>query len=135
MPKIIGFNAEDRFNFLLALIGYLGRRGVVTIAEAATHFEVEPDYLRKAVMSVNDAGLLQNDYAHYHFLIDVDLAEQSAPSRDQTGDALPEVRRAIEVHGLRVHREVRIAPVHHFEIGDLRIARQKNILFSLRHKL
>lgn len=76
MPKLNGLNAEDRFNFLLALIGYLGRRGVVTIDEAAAHFDLEPDYVRRAVMSVNDAGLQQTDYAHYHFLIDVDLAEE-----------------------------------------------------------
>jgi|DEB19_MinimDraft_2_1074335.scaffolds.fasta_scaffold01182_5 proteasome accessory factor C len=76
MPKLTGFNAEDRFNFLLSLIGYLARRGVVTIEEAATHFDVEPEYVRRAVMSVNDAGLQQNDYAHYHFLIDVDLADE-----------------------------------------------------------
>lgn len=76
MPKITGFNAEDRFNFLLALIGYLGRRGVVTIEEAAKHFDLEPDYVRRAVKSVNDAGLLQNGHAEYHYLIDVDLADE-----------------------------------------------------------
>ena len=80
MPKIIGFNAEDRFNFLLSLIGYLGRRGEVTIEEAAAHFAVEPEYIRRAVMSVNDAGLQTNDYAHYHFLIDVDLADEGVLS-------------------------------------------------------
>ena len=76
MPKITGFNAEDRFNFLLALIGYLGRRGVVSIEEAADHFDLEPDYVRRAVKSVNDAGLLQNGYSEYHYLIDVDLADE-----------------------------------------------------------
>ncbi len=76
MPKITGFNAEDRFNFLLALIGYLGRRGTVPIEEAAAHFDLEPEYVRRAVMSVNDAGLQHTDYAHYHFLIDVDLADE-----------------------------------------------------------
>lgn len=76
MPKVLGFNAEDRFNFLLSLVGYLRRRGDVTIEEAAKHFNLEPDYIRRAVKSVNDAGFIQSNHENLFFLIEPDLADE-----------------------------------------------------------
>ena len=91
MPKITGFNSEDRFNFLLALVGYLRRRGDVSLDEAADHFNLEPDYIRRAVKSVNDAGFIQNNHEHLFFLIDPDLADEGILSllENQVIDDVP----------------------------------------------
>ncbi|MEY3846562.1 MAG: hypothetical protein RJA66_829, partial [Actinomycetota bacterium] len=45
MPKLNSFNGEDRYNFLLALVGYLGHRGEVALEEVANHFELDSDYI------------------------------------------------------------------------------------------
>lgn len=55
MPKIKGFNSEDRYNFLLALVGYLGHRDQVSLVEVAEHFELETEYVAKALKSLNEA--------------------------------------------------------------------------------
>jgi hypothetical protein len=63
--------------------------------------------------------------------INIDSAEQIAPSRNETGDALAEVGRAVKVHGLGLNGKVCVTAIHHFKEGYLRISCQKDILFSL----
>ena len=55
MPKIKGFNGEDRYNFLLALVGYLGHREEVAFEEVSAHFNLESEYILKALKSLNEA--------------------------------------------------------------------------------
>jgi hypothetical protein len=76
---------------------------------------------RRAAIQIN--GGQQN--------INIDSAEQVTPSRNETGDALAEVGRAVKVHGLGLHRKVCIPSIYHFKEGYLWIPCQEDILFSL----
>ncbi|WP_296631969.1 YafY family protein [Rhodoluna sp.] len=70
------FNGEERFNFLLALIGYLQNRGPVSLAEAAEHFDLEEKYIRAAVTSINELTAEVGDFEQWFFYIDVDALEE-----------------------------------------------------------
>ncbi len=76
MPKLNSFNSEDRLNFLLSLVGYLQSRGPVDLAEAAAHFELTPEYIRRAVTSINEARADINGFEEWFFFIDVDAVEE-----------------------------------------------------------
>jgi proteasome accessory factor C len=76
MPKLNSFNGEDRYNFMLALVAYLQNRGIVTLEEAAAHFELDPKYIRKAVASINDARAEVAGFERWFFLIDIDALEE-----------------------------------------------------------
>ncbi len=67
--------------------------------------------------------------------IDVDPAEKVASARDETGDALAEICRTVEVHWLRLNGEVRIAPIDHLKEADLGIAGEEDILLPLCNQL
>lgn len=75
MPKLNSFNGEDRLNFLLSLVGYLQTRGQVTVEEAAEHFELSVEYIRKAVTSINEARAEINGFEEWFFMIDLDAFE------------------------------------------------------------
>lgn len=77
MPKLNSFNGEDRYNFMLALVGFLQKRGAVSLEEAAEHFQIEPKYLRKVVTSINDARAQVSGFERWFFLIDVDELEEN----------------------------------------------------------
>lgn len=76
MPKLKSLNGKERYNFLLSLVGFLQNRGPVTLQEAADHFDLEPNYLRKAVTSINEARAEVSDFEEWFFLIDIDLLEE-----------------------------------------------------------
>ena len=76
MPKLNTFNGEDRLNFLLSLVGFLQNRGPVSIAEAAQHFELSVEYVRKAVTSINEARADINGFEEWFFMIDLDALEE-----------------------------------------------------------
>lgn len=76
MPKLNNFNGEDRYNFMLALVGFLQHRGPVPLSEAAAHFEIDPAYLRKVVTSINDARAEIRGFEEWFFLIDVEELEE-----------------------------------------------------------
>lgn len=76
MPKLNSFNSEDRYNFMLALVAFLQNRGSVTLEEAAQHFSLEPNYLRKAVTSINEARATVKGFEEWFFLIDVEALEE-----------------------------------------------------------
>jgi proteasome accessory factor C len=80
MPKIKGFNGEDRYNFLLALVGYLGHRTEVSLEEVSSHFELEADYIVKALKSLNDATAQVGGFEEWPFYVDVDLLENGIVS-------------------------------------------------------
>lgn len=75
MPKLVSFNGEDRYNFMLALVAFLQNRGSVSIDEAAEHFGLEPKYIRKAVTSINEARATVKGFEEWFFLIDVEALE------------------------------------------------------------
>lgn len=80
MPKLRGFNGEDRYNFLLALVGYLGHRDSVTLDEVAEHFELEPDYIVKALKSLNEATANVGGFEEWPFYVDIDLLDEGVVS-------------------------------------------------------
>jgi proteasome accessory factor C len=75
MPKSSAYNGEDRYNFLLALIGYLQNRGAVSLAEAAKHFGLDEKYIRKAVRSINETTAEVQGFEEWFFMIDVDALD------------------------------------------------------------
>ena len=76
MPKLRGFNGEDRYNFLLALVGYLGHRGEVSLDEVSSHFDLEADYIVKALKSLNEATAQVGGFEEWPFYVDIDLLEE-----------------------------------------------------------
>ena len=75
MPRLASFNGEERFNFLLALVGYLQSRDSVTLKEAAQHFDLDPRYIREAVSSINTLTAEVGSFEQWFFYIDVDALE------------------------------------------------------------
>lgn len=80
MPKIKGFNGEDRYNFLLALVGYLGHRSEVSLDEVSTHFDLEAEYVVKALKSLNEATAQVGGFEEWPFYIDIDLLDEGVVS-------------------------------------------------------
>jgi proteasome accessory factor C len=80
MPKIKGFNGEDRYNFLLALVGYLQHRGEVALDEISLHFDLEADYIVKALKSLNDATAQVSGFEEWPFYVDIDLLDRGIVS-------------------------------------------------------
>jgi proteasome accessory factor C len=77
MPKLNNFNGEDRYNFMLALVGFLQNRGPVSVSDAAAHFELDPAYLRKVVTSINEARAEVRGFEQWFFMIDVEELEEN----------------------------------------------------------
>lgn len=77
MPKLNNFNGEDRYNFMLALVGFLQNRGPVSVAEAAAHFDLDAKYLRKVVTSINEARAEVSGFEQWFFMIDVEELEEN----------------------------------------------------------
>jgi proteasome accessory factor C len=92
MPKLNSFNGEDRYNFLLALVGYLGHRGEVALEEVANHFELDSDYIVKALKSLNDATAQVGGFEEWPFYIDIDLLDEGVVSMT-TADVIDDVPR------------------------------------------
>jgi len=92
MPKIKGFNGEDRYNFLLALVGYLGHRGEVALVEVSTHFDLEAEYVVKALKSLNDATAQVGGFEEWPFYVDIDLLDEGVVSLT-TADVIDDVPR------------------------------------------
>ena len=61
--------------------------------------------------------------------------DQIAVALDRARDALAEARRAVERVLDGLHREVGVATVDHLEEGDLRVAREVNVLRAISYKL
>jgi proteasome accessory factor C len=80
MPKIKGFNGEDRYNFLLALVGYLGHRNEVPLDEVSTHFDLESEYVVKALKSLNEATAQVGGFEEWPFYVDIDLLDEGVVS-------------------------------------------------------
>lgn len=57
MRKSRALHARDRLAVLLSLVPYLLDRGRVSVAEAATHFDLAPDEIRRAVRMIAVSGI------------------------------------------------------------------------------
>lgn len=57
MKKTNTFTTPDRVSLLLALVPYLQQHGRVPVAEAAKHFNVSPETLRKLAIFLGTAGV------------------------------------------------------------------------------
>ena len=78
MPKLSRFNGEERFNFLLSLIGFLQEKTSVTLAEAAEHFSLQESYIRDAVTSINTITAQLDNFEQWFFYIDIDALEEQS---------------------------------------------------------
>lgn len=89
---------------------------------------VEPAELRTRAIAGLEADLGERG-------LEVDAVDQIAVAADRALHLLAEVRRAVErlLNGL--HREVRVAAVHHLEEGNLGVAREVNILCAVGDEL
>lgn len=92
MPKLKSFNGEDRYNFLLALVGYLGHRGEVPLEEVSNHFDLEAEYITKALKSLNDATAQVGGFEEWPFYVDIDLLDESIVSMT-TAEVIDDVPR------------------------------------------
>jgi proteasome accessory factor C len=92
MPKIKGFNGEDRYNFLLALVGFLGHRGAVPLDEVSAHFDLEADYIVKALKSLNEATAQVGGFEEWPFYVDIDLLDDGVVSMT-TAEVIDDVPR------------------------------------------
>ncbi len=91
MPKFKNLDGDSRFNFMMALVAYLERRGETTLEEAGAHFNLEPSYIREVVSSVNSLSVELSDFDYAPFMIDADLADQGVLSllENQIMDSVP----------------------------------------------
>ena len=70
------FNGEERYNFLLALVGFLRNRGPIDIEVAAEAFDVTPKYIREAVRSLLEATATVGGWEQWFFNIDLDELDE-----------------------------------------------------------
>jgi proteasome accessory factor C len=75
MPKSSTLSGADRYNFMLALTGYLINHRQQTLSELAAHFQVSEKEIRSAVVtiSLSGVGLYRPDEL---FFLDYDLLEE-----------------------------------------------------------
>ncbi len=78
MPKKAFSNGEDRFNFMLAVSGYLLRnQGTSTVAEVAQHFDVDADSVVQTLRTLNlAAAKFENRPEDLFYDIDLDELER-----------------------------------------------------------
>ncbi len=75
MPKSSSLSGADRYNFMLALTGYLINHRQQPIADLAAHFQVSEKEIRSAVVtiSLSGVGMYRPDEL---FFLDYDLLEE-----------------------------------------------------------
>lgn len=75
MPKSLSLSGADRYNFMLALTGYLINHRQQTLADLAKHFQVSEKEIKSAVVtiSLSGVGMYRPDEL---FFLDYDLLEE-----------------------------------------------------------
>jgi len=89
---------------------------------------VEPAELRARAVAGLERHLRQRG-------LEVDAVDQIAVALDRARNALAEARRAVERVLDGLHREVGVATVDDLKEGDLRVAREVNVLRAISYKL
>lgn len=65
MPKLVkALGADDRYNLLLGIIGYLLRHGSANIDDLATHFKTTREHIRSAISSISLSGYVESSGFH-----------------------------------------------------------------------
>ena len=65
MPKLVkALGADDRYNLLLGIIGYLLRHGSANIDELAAHFKTSREHVRAAISSISLSGFVESSGFH-----------------------------------------------------------------------
>ncbi|MEN9288183.1 MAG: hypothetical protein RLZ88_853 [Actinomycetota bacterium] len=73
MPKLLGFDNNDRFNLTMALIAWLSRQdGSPTVAEAAEHFGATEKDILKSVTDINQVTPDVLDMEYGMAIVDLD---------------------------------------------------------------
>lgn len=92
MLKSKFISGDDRFNFILALSGFLMRhQGVSTLSEAAKHFDVTTDLIENALRTLNLASAkFENRPEDLFYEVDLDLLE-TGEIRFTTSEKTPDV--------------------------------------------
>lgn len=75
MPKSRTLSGADRYNFMLALTGYLITRGPLPASQVASHFEVSEEELRSALITISLSGIGRYGPDELFFL-DYELLDQ-----------------------------------------------------------
>lgn len=75
MPSSRTLSGADRYNFMLALTGYLITRGPLPATQVAKHFEVSEEELRSALVTISLSGVGRYGPDELFFL-DYELLEQ-----------------------------------------------------------
>ena len=90
MPRSSSLSGADRYNFMLALTGYLINNRQQKLADIANHFQVTDKEIRSAVVtiSLSGVGMYRPDEL---FFLDYDLLEEGIVdlSFAQTLEAVP----------------------------------------------
>ena len=122
MPRSAAYNGEDRYNFLLALIGYLQNRGSVSLAEAAKHFGLEQAYIRKAVRSINETNAQVHGFEEWFFMIDVDALDDEGEREPEDVDRrIVLAADALDRHQAVPDREQQAAEQHRFALAEIAV--------------
>lgn len=92
MPKSSFLGGEDRFNFMLALSGFLIRHdGQSTVSNVAEHFDVEPELVVQTLRTLNLAAAKFEDRPEDLFY-DIDLDQlDDGIIQFQSADTAPDV--------------------------------------------
>jgi proteasome accessory factor C len=71
------FNAFDRFNFALPLIGYLMRNEEVHISDVANHFNVPESLIRESIKALMSIGTLdKSDFEQTYYCFDTERLDE-----------------------------------------------------------
>ncbi len=128
LARLLGELIPDVEPVTVVLVDLLTADLDVDLRDQVVAHPVEPAELRTRTVRGLEHNLRQGG-------LEVHAVDQIAVAADRALYLLAEVRGAIErlLNGL--HREVRVATVHHLEESDLRVARQIDILRAISDKL
>ena len=112
----------------VVLVDLLATNLNVDIVDKVVADPVEPAELRARAIRTRQENLRERG-------LEVDTVDEIAVTGDRALDLLAEVRRAVERLFNRLHGEVRVAAVYDLEERDLRVAREVDILCTIRDKL
>lgn len=76
MAKEKPLNAEERFNFMLSLVGYLGHNPEAQLSQVAELFNLPEAEIRKVIRSLNELEVYAGSWLQSPFYIDVDAADE-----------------------------------------------------------
>lgn len=76
MAKVKSLNSDERFNFMLSLVGYLGHNPDAPISQVAELFKVSEAEIRTVIRMLNELEVYAGSWLQSPFYIDVDAADE-----------------------------------------------------------